>query len=64
MVEVFFAIGHYYLHDKKFDTFQADIPVKEDRQTGRLNRCVRVQAAQLSSMLDREEERARLDRGK
>ncbi|KAJ8594194.1 hypothetical protein M405DRAFT_838688 [Rhizopogon salebrosus TDB-379] len=25
MVEVFFAIKHYYMRDKKFDTFQADI---------------------------------------
>jgi hypothetical protein len=25
MVEAFFTIRHYYMRDKKFDTFQADI---------------------------------------
>jgi len=25
VVEVFFTMRHYYLHDKKFDTFQGEI---------------------------------------
>ncbi|KAJ8597884.1 hypothetical protein M405DRAFT_855176 [Rhizopogon salebrosus TDB-379] len=37
MVEVFFAIRHYYLCDKKFDTFQADIQQIKDRQTRWIN---------------------------